>query len=222
MTSSWKPGTPITSPVGEMITVDLATLPQREAYKLIIGSIVPRPIAFVSTINKKGIGNLAPFSFFNGVSSNPPCLSIAVAAKPEGGKKDTLVNIEETGEFVVNSANQWLIEPLVHCAATFPYGVNEMTEVGLTPLASETVSPMRVKESAIQYECRVYDMLTIGDGSAGSSTLIVGQIVRAHLSPLVYKNGRIDVTSLQPIARLGGQSYTNVPGSFDLAVPELT
>ncbi len=109
----------------KIIQIKPEELKTEELYKLLISSIVPRPIALVSTLNSKGQGNLAPFSFFNGVCSNPLSISISIARKPDGGKKDTLINIEETGEFVVNSANLWLHEKLVNCGSTYPYGVNE-------------------------------------------------------------------------------------------------
>lgn len=218
---NWKPGDKIPAPTGTMVELDPASMPVREVYKLLIGGIVPRPIAFVSTLSPSGVGNLAPFSFFNGVSSNPPCVVVSVARKEDGSKKDTLRNIEERKQFVVNSANEWLIEPLVHCAGAYPYGVDEMSLVGLTPEASTRVAPPRVKESALQLECELYDTLEIGDGSAGSTTLVVGKIVLAHIHSAIYKNGRIDMGGYKPIGRLGGASYGRIADIFDLPIPDV-
>ena len=216
---TWKPGDKIETPAGQMLTVDPSVIPARDMYKLIIGAVVPRPIAFVSTIGKDGTGNLAPYSFFNGVSSNPPCLMISVSYKEDRSKKDTLRNIEETGQFVVNSANEWLIEPLVHCAGAYPYGVDEMSLVGLTPEPSTRVRPPRVKESAVAFECETYKTVEIGDGSPGSTTIIFGKIVFVHAHSSVYKNGRIDFSAYRPVGRLGGFGYGKITETFDIPVP---
>ena len=218
---SWKPGDKIASPVGAMLPLDPAILPARDIYKLIIGAIVPRPIAFVSTISSAGVVNLAPYSFFNGVSSNPPCVMISVSRKEDGGKKDTLLNIEATNQFVVNSANEWLIEPLVHCAGNFPYGVDEMSLVGLTPQASLRVKPPRVRESAFQMECELYKSVEIGEGGPGSTTVIFGRILFMHAHETIYKDGRILFSEHRAIGRLGGFSYGKIAETFDIAVPRV-
>lgn len=217
----WTPGTAINSPVGEMVDLDPALLKTVDIYKLLIGSIIPRPIAFVSTMNSAGRGNLAPFSFFNAVSSKPACLMFSIGRRPDGSKKDTLLNIEETGQFVVNSTNSWLVEAASHCAAEYPYGVNEMEKVGLTPVSSFKVKPPRVRESALQFECEVYGKLEIGDGSAGSATVIVGQIVFAHVMKEAYRDGKLDHVLLSPAARLGGRRYTLIGETFELEIPKV-
>ncbi|MBN8548675.1 MAG: flavin reductase family protein [Deltaproteobacteria bacterium] len=217
----WKPGDTVEAPPGKTIELDPTKIPAKEIYKLIIGSIVPRPIAFVSTISAGGVTNLAPFSFFNGVSSNPPCVMISISNKEDGSKKDTLRNIEETKQFVVNSANEWLAEPLVHTAASFPYGVDEMSVVGLTAEPSLKVKPPRVKESAFQMECELYKTVEIGDGSAGSTTVIFGKILFMHAHESVYKDGRILFSEYKAIGRLGGFSYGRVTETFDIPVPRV-
>jgi flavin reductase (DIM6/NTAB) family NADH-FMN oxidoreductase RutF len=216
----WKPGDPIHSPVDQMTTLNPQEIGPKATYRLLIGSIVPRPIAFVSTLSPAGIGNLAPFSFFNGVSSNPPAVMIAITRNPGGQKKDTLVNIETTKEFVVNSVNEWLVEPMNLCSANFPYGVDEMKKVGLTPVPSQTVQPPRVKESAIQFECELYQTLEVGDGSEGSSTIVVGIIRMIHIFDQAYRDGKILLDELKPIARLAGTSYGKISGVFDLPRPK--
>ena len=190
-------------------------------YKLLIGGILPRPIALISTLNDKGSGNLAPFSFFNGVCSSPPCIMVSIARKPDGSKKDTLINIEETGEFVVNSTNQWILDKVVNCGSTYPYGVNEMEKVGLSPLKSEIIKPPRVKESAFQMECRLYNSLQIGSGGAGSSTVVIGEILLFHISKSVYKEGKISIEEYAPIARLGGANYCSVGEITTRPIPKV-
>ncbi len=203
------------------IRIDPSEIKIEETYKLLIGSILPRPIALVSSMNKNGESNLAPFSFFNGVSSKPPCIMVSIARKSNGDKKDTLLNIEETEEFVINSANKWLIEELVHCAASYPYGVSEMEKAGLTSLPSEVVKPFRVKESAFQMECKLYNKMEIGDGSAGSSTIIVGEIVCFHINNAIYNDGKILLDKYQPVARLAGSNYCSVGEQINIQIPKI-
>jgi flavin reductase (DIM6/NTAB) family NADH-FMN oxidoreductase RutF len=204
----WKIGDPIPSPVQERLTLDPKDLGQKGMYKFMIGAIVPRPIAFVSTINATGVGNVAPFSFFNGVASNPPTLMISITRKSTGDKKDTLRNIE-----MIGAVNQ--------CSAEYPYGVDEMRTVGLTPLPSQKIKPPRVGESSIHFECELYKTLEVGDGSEGSATLVVGKILLIHVDQRVYQNGRIQIEPLQPISRLAGTSYGRVSDLFDLERPQL-
>ena len=217
----WQPGTKTSTPIDPIFrSIDPTTITTQEAYRILINTIIPRPIALVSTQSSSGTNNLAPYSFFNAVSSNPATLMISVAVKPDGTLKDTLRNIKETGEFVVNSANRWLIDPLVYSAGNFPSDVDEMALVGLTPIASETVKPPRVKEAAFQYECLLYDTMQIGDGSPGSSTLIVGRIQRMHIAESIYNEGRIKPEDLAPVGRLGGISYTELGATFQREIPK--
>jgi flavin reductase (DIM6/NTAB) family NADH-FMN oxidoreductase RutF len=217
----WRPGDTVEAPFTSMVTLDPAALGHGDIYRLMIATIAPRPIAFVTTMSARGEVNLAPFSFFNGVSSNPPCLMFSVARRPDGSKKDTLRNIEATGEFVVNSANAWLIEPLVHTAGEFPHGTDEMALVGLTAAPSTTVKPPRVKEAAVQFECSLEKTVEIGDGSAGSATIVVGRICLFHVAATAYQGGIIDTKRLEPVARLGGLEYALVGETFKLAVPKV-
>lgn len=218
--SNWKLGDPVVSPVGEMTGIDPQNVKSTDIYKLLIGTIIPRPIAFVSTIGANGTGNLAPFSFFNGISSKPPCLMISITRKPNGDKKDSLRNIEETGEFVVNASSEWLFQPLVETAAAYPYGVDEMRKVGLTPIPSLRVKPPRVKEAAVHFECKVIQNVQIGDGTLGSSNAIFGEIVYVHAMKEAYREGKIDPQVLKPLARLGGSSYTLLGDILDKKIPD--
>lgn len=205
-----------------MKSYDFAAIPGALRYKLMIGAIVPRPIAFVSSISSAGVGNLAPFSFFNGVSSEPPCLVFSVTRKPGGDKKDTLRNIEQTRGFVVNTVSEWMVEPMNQTAADYPYGIDEMTKVGLTPLASERVRAPRVAEAAIQMECELEQTVEIGGTGPGSSTLVVGRIVMTHVrEDILLPGDRIDIQALKPVARLAGASYALIGKVFDLERPQI-
>ncbi|RMG41048.1 MAG: flavin reductase family protein [Candidatus Dadabacteria bacterium] len=219
--SSWKPGFPVESPVDNFVTFNPTQADTKSVYKLLIGAIIPRPIAFVSTVSVDGIGNLAPFSFFNGVSSNPPALVISIAQREENKYKHTLQNIKDTGEFVVNSANEWLIEPLVYTAAEYPSEIDELNAVGLTALPSQLVKPARVKESAIQFECKLYETVQIGDGSPGSSTLVIGEIVLAHIWKKAWHDGKILPEAVKPVARMGGTAYAKIGEIFNRPVPSI-
>jgi len=187
-----------------------------DIYRLMIDAIVPRPVAFVTSISAKGEPNLAPFSYFNGVASNPPSIVISVTRKPDGSKKDTLRNIEETKQFVVNTISEWMVEPAHQCSADYPYGVNEMEKTGLTPIASKIVKPPRVRESPIQMECQLYGTFEVGDGSLGCATLVIGRVVLFHVSAHAYEGGRIILERIKPISRLGGSSYGRTSEIFDI------
>lgn len=202
-------------------SLDPKKLDVTSIYKILIGSVVPRPIALISTISPEGILNVAPFSFFNGVSSNPPCISVSFSRHPDGTKKDTLKNIEATSEFVVNSTNEWIIEEANHASGNFPSQVSEFDITGLTPLPSIVVKAPRVKESAIQMECKFYKSVEVGDGTAGSATLVIGQIVQVHVGDEVYQDGKILIEKLKPISRLGGLNYGKVSDVFALARPDV-
>jgi flavin reductase (DIM6/NTAB) family NADH-FMN oxidoreductase RutF len=200
----------------KMTTIDLSALDSRDAYRLMIDCIVPRPIAFVSTVSPEGIGNLAPFSFFNGIGSAPPSLVFAAGRKRDGSKKDTLINVEATKQFVVNLVSEAMAEPMHQTSAAYPYGVDEMKKVGLTPLPSVRVKPARVKESPVQMECELYSTVDVGGEEPGSATLVIGKILLIHVTNSAYKNGRVDVEKIQPLSRLGGDSYARVSGIFDI------
>ena len=140
----------------------------KENYKLMIGSIVPRPIAFVSTISKNGIYNLAPFSFFTGITSDPPTVCFSPTRRgTDGEAKDTLKNIRETGEFVINIVNENIVSQMNETATEFPPDIDEFKESGLTAVPAKIVSPPLVKESPISFECKRLQVLEIGKAQAG-------------------------------------------------------
>ena len=183
--------------------------PFNDSYKLMIGSIVPRPIAFVSTQSKNGVFNLAPFSFFNGICSNPPSILFCPARRGNDGKiKDTLNNIRGTEEFVVNIVSENFTGQMVDCATNFDPDVDEFEISGLTPAASKKITVPRVGEAQISYECKLNQIIPVGSDGPGGGFVVIGTIVLFHIADDIYENGRINLQKLQPIGRLAGNSYT--------------
>jgi flavin reductase (DIM6/NTAB) family NADH-FMN oxidoreductase RutF len=200
-------------------SIDPLTLNARECYQHLVSLIIPRPIALVTTINNQGQTNLAPFSFFNGVSSAPPTISISIAYNSDGTKKDTLRNIEETGEFVVNAGSEWLADAIAESGAQYKYGDSEIVRANLTPIASELVKAPRLQEAAWHLECRLYKSVLIGqEYTPGATTLIIGEILRLHIADELYSNGKLDATKAKPLARLGGVAYTELGRVFDMPI----
>lgn len=201
------------------MTVDPQSTAVADIYKLLIGAIVPRPIAFVSSVDLEGAFNLAPFSFFTAISANPPviCFSPMVRGS-DGTRKDTLRNIEATGEFVVNIVSEDFAEQMNICSAEFPPEVDEFAASGLTPVASDIVKPPRVCESRVNMECRLVQIVPVSAKPLGGS-LVIGEVLRFHLADGVFENFRIDPDVLRPIGRMGGATYTRTTDRFDLARP---
>jgi flavin reductase (DIM6/NTAB) family NADH-FMN oxidoreductase RutF len=192
----------------------------RDIYKLMIGAIVPRPIAFVSTLSREGILNLAPFSFFTGVSANPPviCFSPMIRGS-DGNRKDTLNNIETTREFVVNIVSEDFAVQMNICSTEFPPEVDEFQQSGLTPISSDLVKAPRVKESKINLECRLLQVLHVSPKPLGGS-LVLGEVLRFHIADELWDDYRIDPNKLRPIGRMGGPTYTRTTDRFDLVRPK--
>ena len=189
----------------------------KDNHKLMIGSIVPRPIAFVSTKSADGILNLAPFSYFNGVCSNPPTIMFAPARRGyDGLTKDTLNNIQDTNEFVVNIVSEDFVKPMVACATDYEKDVDEFEISNLTPADSLKVAPPLVKESKVSFECQLNTIVEIGKAEPGAGFVVIGTIVMFHVDDKVYKDGRIDLKELNPIGRLAGNSYTRVFDNFNV------
>jgi flavin reductase (DIM6/NTAB) family NADH-FMN oxidoreductase RutF len=205
---------------GKFLSLDPHDLGQAGMYKLLIGGVLPRPIAWVSTIDPNGCANLAPFSFFNAVSSHPPCLSISIARKPDGSKKDTLLNIEATRQFVVNLAPSWLADAMNQTSAEYPLGVSEFEKAGLTPAPSSRVRAPRIAESPLSFECELYETLEIGDGSLGSATLIIGRIVNIQVDASAIQDEKLVFEKLDPLSRLGGLHYGLTRERFELPRPK--
>ena len=189
--------------------LDPNEIPFQETHKLMIGSIIPRPIAFVSTRSKDGKNNVAPFSYFNGVCSKPPTIMFAPARRGwDGEEKDTLINIRDTEEFVVNIVSEAFAEKMVMCSTDFGSDVDEFEISGLTPTNSQKIKPPRVEEAKISFECKLNQIVEIGDGTAGSGFVVIGTIVLFHIDDGIYDNGRILTDKLEPLGRLAGNWYT--------------
>lgn len=182
--------------------LDPRTTTGTDAYRFLITAVVPRPIAFVSTRAADGRTNLAPFSFFNAISSVPPLVSIAINERP-GDPKDTLRNIQESGEFVVNVVSEPLLDAMVQTAGEWPRGTSEFGPAGLTEAPAQRVRAPRVAESPIHIECVLHREIPLGN-----SVLIVGEVVWAHAGESVLTEGRIDAAKLAPVGRLGGEFYS--------------
>ena len=173
-------------------------------YQFLIGVVVPRPIAFVSTVSPDGVLNVAPFSYFNAITNQPPLLGISINRRG-GAPKDTVRNIEATGEFVVNTVDEALGPRMVQTSGDWPENVDEFELTGLTPVPSDLVKPPRVGESPVSMECRLHRVIELG-----ASFFVVGEIVRAHVKDEVLTDGRVDIAKLRPLARLGGDGYSVV------------
>jgi len=202
------------------LIVDPAREDPGNVYKLMIGVIVPRPIAFVSSISSAGVLNLAPFSFFTGISANPPviCFSPMIRGS-DSMKKDTLRNIEETKEFVVNVVSEDFAGKMNICSAEFPPEVDEFQVSGLTPVASDLVKPPRVAESHVNMECRLLEIVHVSAKPLGGS-IVLGAVLRFHVDNALFDDFKIDPDKLRPIGRMAGPSYTRTTDRFDLIRPK--
>lgn len=200
--------------------IDFTALSPRDAYNWMADSITPRPIAWVSTVSADGKTNLAPFSFFNGITGNPPTLMFSAVTNRAGEKKDTVRNIETTKEFVVNLVSRALADQMSACAALLPYGESEFEAFGIASAASTKVRPPRVAEAPVSLECVLHSIMPVGEGP-GSASVVFGRIVSAHVGDaMIGANGRIDAGLLDTIGRLGGEDYSTTRERFSLARPD--
>ncbi|MCB0091804.1 MAG: flavin reductase family protein [Caldilineaceae bacterium] len=195
-----------------------ADLPERDRYKILSGTVLPRPIAWVSTIDKAGIPNLAPFSFFNVACSNPMTLMFSVGAADAGkpnGKKDTLANIEAIPEFVVNLTNEETAAAMNLSATVLPHGQSEFAWAGVTPAPSLTIQAPRVAEAPVAFECTLQQIVTIGSAQEGSS-IVFGEVQGIYLHDDIYQGGYIHLDAFRPIGRLSGSGYAYVRELFEM------
>jgi flavin reductase (DIM6/NTAB) family NADH-FMN oxidoreductase RutF len=207
-----------------MRVLDPAQIAANDIYKLMIGMIVPRPIAFVSSVDAAGVRNLAPFSYFTACSSDPPvvCFCTTVRSGPQP-YKDTLCNIEATGEFVVNIVSEEFAAQMNMCSADVPPEVDEFALSALTPLSSDLVKPPRVAESKVQMECRLLQIVHVSD-KPGGGILVLGEVLRFHVLESLFddpKGGyKIDPDKLLAIGRMGGPTYTRTRDRFNMQRPK--
>lgn len=209
-------------------------LVHREIYNILTSTVGPRPIAWVSSLSASGQPNLAPFSFFNAVCANPPLLAFAPAMRaakqsgaaagepagpPAGQQKDTLRNIRETGEFVINVVTFELAESMNLTSGEYDASTNEFEVAKLASAPSKLVRPRRVAASPVSFECKLYKILDFNPGPEGGS-LVIGEIVSFHIDDRHLKDGRVDRNSLDLIGRLGGIQYTRTTERFEMARPK--
>ena len=204
-----------------MLTIEPASLATRDLHQYIIGAIAPRPIAFVSTLDKEGHANLAPYSFFNAFSSNPPMLIFSSNRRVRNNTtKDTLANVEETGEVVINVVNYAIVYQMSLASVEYPADISEFEKTGLTPIASEKVAPFRVKESPVQFECKVKDIIKLGE-HGGAGNLILCEAVLIHVNEnILDEKGRIDPHKADLMGRLGKSYYVRASGEALFSIPQ--
>jgi flavin reductase (DIM6/NTAB) family NADH-FMN oxidoreductase RutF len=206
----------------KMLSIDPNETPIPELHQFLIGSIGPRPICFASTIDKDGKPNLAPFSFFNIFSANPP---IAIFAPNNSGRdgtpKHTYLNVKEVPEVVINVVTLEMVEKMNVAAAPWEYGVNEFEKAGFSPLASDLIKPFRVAESPVQLECKVLEVKEMGTGG-GAGNLVICQVIKVHINEDVLgEDGKISQIKINLVGRLGGNWYCKTDNNslFELAQP---
>jgi flavin reductase (DIM6/NTAB) family NADH-FMN oxidoreductase RutF len=206
-------------------------LAHREFYNILISAVGPRPIAWVSSLSASGQPNLAPFSFFNAVCAKPPLLAFApgmrspkksgaAAGQPAGEPKDTLRNIRETGEFVINVVTYELAEAMNLTSGDYDASTNEFEVAKLTSAPSKVVRPQRVAESPVSFECKLHQILDFNPAPEGGS-LVIGEIVSIHVDERHLKEGHLDRNSLDLIGRMGGMQYTRTTERFEMARPKV-
>ena len=203
---------------GRQVTIDPAAIPPHQVYKILIGSIVPRPIAFVSSISPEGKPNLAPFSFFNAICGDPPTVAFATSFREP--RKDTYTNVKATGEFVVNIVSEEIAEKMNLCSGEYPHGADEFEISGLTAVPSDLVRPRRVRESHVNMECKLVQIVEISNRPNGGS-LIIGEVIRFHVDDAIIDNFRIDPDKLRAIGRMGGNDYARTRDRFEMIRPKV-
>ena len=199
--------------------VDTRELSSRDAYKLLIGSVVPRPIGWVSTISEDGVGNLAPFSFYMAATGNPPTVVVSNSYR-NGEPKDTLRNVKAIPEFVLNVVTEATGDAMNATSEELPFGVDELPLAGLTPAPSRLVRPVRVAESPINMECRVVQLVPVGDPKTGA-TLIIGEVVAWHVDDEYFdaERFRVRLDTLNALGRMAGDGYCRTRDQFDMVRP---
>ncbi|TWT39945.1 Flavin reductase like domain protein [Phycisphaerae bacterium RAS1] len=201
------------------VDVKSGAMPWRDVYKLCISFINPRPIALVSTLAADGRRNLAPFSFYNMVCARPPTVIVCTGVRRDGRPKDTLINIQETRQFVVATVTPAIARPMAATAAELPYGEDEFAFSGLTPAAASLVRPGLVKESPINIECGLQQIVSLGDGPGGAQ-VIFGDILAIHVDDGLLHDGQCDPNRLRTVGRLGGKWYADAANPYEMDIPE--
>lgn len=203
-----------------MVSIDPVKQTERENYKLLIGSIIPRPVAFVTTKSIQGTINAAPYSYFNIVTSNPPMVSISVQRK-NGEMKDTARNANSSGEFVVHISDETYIDEIHKTSASLPADQSEIDLTSLSIIPSTKIDVPGIKEAQIRMECVVEHSIPLGGtGSDPACDLLIGRVVYFHISDELYSEGKIKPEKLLPVSRLAGNDYAKLGSFFTLERPE--
>lgn len=204
-----------------MLSINPKDQTERENYKLLTGTVIPRPVAFITTKSKEGVLNGAPFSYFNIVSSNPPMLSVSIQRK-NGKLKDTARNIYDTREFVLHITDHDNVEQVNATAANLPSNESEIELAKLTPVESERVSVPGVKEAKVRFECKLVQAIPLGgvNEEEPGCDLFVGEVVLAHLDESIYENTYIKARELNAVSRLAGNHFATIGNIFSIQRPE--
>ncbi|WP_068985055.1 flavin reductase family protein [Lysinibacillus xylanilyticus] len=202
-----------------MISIDPTKNTERENYKLLIGSIIPRPIAFVTTKSEQGVINGAPFSFFNIVSSNPPMISLAVQ-RPQERLKDTARHIHHQQQFVVHIVDEGNVKQVNETAASLPVTESEIDRAQFTLTDSQCISVPGIKEAKVRMECSLVQTIPLMNGDEQTGDLFIGQVVQFHIDETIYNEGRIDPRELKAVSRLAGSNYAKIGDIFALERPQ--
>jgi len=202
-----------------MHSIDPEKNTERENYKLLVGSIIPRPIAFVTSVSDEGTVNGAPFSYFNVVSSNPPMISLSIQRR-KGEMKDTARNILSLKEFVVHGVDEKNLVSINMTSASLPPEKSEIELSDLTLIESERVSVPGVRESKVRMECILEKHIPLGDGEKITTDLVIGRIIRFHVDEKIYEDGRIDPIALEAMSRLAGISYAKIGEIISMERPD--
>lgn len=200
--------------------ISIQEIDRQDKYKLLIGCIIPRPIAWVTTVGSDGVINAAPFSYFNVASIEPMMVSIAVMRKPGSLMKDTARNIQETGEFVVNMVDVYNVDVMNQTSADYPSTVSEVEALGLELVPSALVKAPRLAASRIHFECKLHQIVELG--SPTTSDLILGEVIHVQVADELYQAGRIDAKAFAPASRLAGHTYAELGELFDRPRPVYT
>jgi len=203
---------------GAIRGIDISAIPPAEAYALLTGCVIPRPIAFVSSLSRAGVANLAPFSFFNAGGAHPPSVVFMPVTSGTNRDKDTLHNVRDTGEYVIHMVPWALREKMSQASADYPPEVDEFEMAGFTKAPSVKVKPWRAAECPIALECKLYKIVEHGEGPYHAN-YVIGEVVYLHVAEAVLTNGRVDAVKLDVVARLGGPNYTRVTKESIFGMP---
>lgn len=195
-----------------MRIINPGEIPTHDLHQFLLGTVAPRPIAFVSTLSEDGQPNLAPYSFFNAFSSNPPIVVFSSNRRvTDNTTKDTLANVKATGEVVINAVNYAIVRQMAVTSVEFEKSISEFEKAGLTPIAADLVKPFRVKESPAHLECRVKEVVTLGE-HGGAGHLVICEVLRMHIAEEVIDNGRINPHKMDLMGRMGRAYYVRASG----------